>query len=89
LLGRKLSTKFLRAETGLLHDDDACRLNHLSVRYLFLSVTLYDNGTCIVNVCVGQYYKLNMEYLPEGPDVTSRLKVSDLVKGVTDNVCLK
>jgi len=30
-------------------------------------------------LCVGQYYRLNMEYLPEGPDVISSLKVSDLV----------
>jgi len=29
-------------------------------------------------LCVGQYYRLNMEYQPEGRDLSNSLKVSDL-----------
>ena len=44
---------------------------------IVMPFTLCD--TKLYMLCVGQYYRLNMEYLPEGPDVISSLKVSDLV----------
>ena len=60
------------------------RAGHI-VSAIVADTRFFESRCVIVNcecVCIGQYYRLNMEYLPEGPNLINSLKVSDLVNGL-------